>query len=324
MQESREVQRFVRRRQEGWDRLERHLGDYERRGRLLNPEEALDAARQYRSACADLAWLNSRHPSAAVREPLNALVSRAHLLLTPLPEARPVTLARLYIDIVPQAVRRQWRTILAVSLSFAFVAIYGWTVALNDPSRLQYWVPDFVREKFDEGEMWTRAILPNAPLFSSLIIVNNLVVSMLAVASGVTFGLLTLELMLSNALMLGGIAALAYHSGIKTEFFGFIAGHGPTEMSAIMICLAAGFLIPIGFLRPGDLPRMESLRRSARDSAYLLVAAIPMILAAGFVEAFISPNMRIPPALRAGIGLVLLGLFAMYFTVMPIQTQKAR
>jgi uncharacterized membrane protein SpoIIM required for sporulation len=317
-----EIQRFIARRREGWERLQRRLTDYERRRRILSPEEALEMVRLYRSACADLAWLNSRHPEASIREPLNSLVARAHLLLTPLPEAQPLTLARIYLHIVPQAVRRHFRAILTVSLVFTLIAVYAWTVALEDPSRLEYWVPDFIREKIDEGEMWTRMILPSAPLVSSIIVVNNLLVSLTAVASGATFGLLTLELLLSNALMLGGIAALAYHSGVKREFFGFLGGHGPTELTAIMLCLAAGFLIPLGFLMPGDLPRMESLKRAARDSAYLLLAAVPMILAAGLVEAFISPNTRIPPYLRATVGLALFALFIVYFAVMPVQNKR--
>lgn len=285
----------------------------------------MDAVQLYRMACADLAWLNSRYPEAKVREPLNELVARAHLLLTPPPEARPIRFKNLYFEMVPCAVRRQFRLILAVSAVFAIVAGYAWFVSLHDPSRLSYWIPDFIREKIDAGEMWSRIILPHAPLMSSLIIVNNLAVSLTAVGSGVTLGVLTLELLLSNALMLGGIAGLAYHSPLKSEFFAFVSGHGPTELTAMMMCLAGGFLIPIGFLSPGDLPRVESLKGSARESAYLLLGALPMILSAGLIEAFISPNHSIPPALRSAVGFALLALFVIYFAVMPAgEDEKCR
>ncbi|MHA2620971.1 MAG: stage II sporulation protein M [bacterium JZ-2024 1] len=312
-----ELQRFIGRRRQVWDRLEQRLVLLEQRSRFFAPEEAMDAVQLYRMACADLAWLNSRYPDASVREPLNALVARAHLLLTPPPEARPIRLKNLYFELVPCAVRRQFRLIAAVSAVFAIVAGYAWFVSLHDPSRLSSWIPDFIREKIDAGEMWSRVILPHAPLVSSLIIVNNLAVSLIAVGSGVTLGVLTLELLLSNALMLGGIAGLAYHSPLKSEFFAFVSGHGPTELSAIMMCLAGGFLIPIGFLNPGDLPRVESLKCAARESAYLLLGALPMILSAGLVEAFISPNHSIPPALRSSVGFTLLALFVIYFAVMP-------
>jgi uncharacterized membrane protein SpoIIM required for sporulation len=48
--------------------------------------------------------------------------------------------------------------------------------------------------------------------------------------------------------------------------------------------------------RPGPYRRLDALRVRARDAAVLVVAAIPFLAEAGFIEGYISPGEVLVPA----------------------------
>jgi hypothetical protein len=62
------------------------------------------------------------------------------------------------------------------------------------------------------------------------------------------------------------------------------------ELTAIVIAGGAGFLLAAGLLLPGPLTRRAALARNARRAFRLLAGSAFLLVFAGAVEGFISPN----------------------------------
>jgi uncharacterized membrane protein SpoIIM required for sporulation len=151
--------------------------------------------------------------------------------------------------------------------------------------------------------LWTDIPVEERPYAASFIATNNIRVAILAFASGVLAGVLTIWIMLTNGLILGGITGLTAHHDIGFELWSFVIGHGVVELSVIIIAGGTGLLLGWSILQPGMLKRSDALVEAAKKAVVLIVGCIPLLLIAGFIEGFISPSPEIPWPVKWGIGL---------------------
>ena len=109
-----------------------------------------------------------------------------------------------------------------------------------------------------------------SPTVASEVITNNVRVAAIAFAGGMTGGLLTGWIILTNGLMVGALGAMYARAGFGPDFWATIAPHGVIELSAIQIAGGAGLVLAGGYLRPGRARRGDALvarcapRRDAR------------------------------------------------------------
>ncbi|MGH8142721.1 MAG: stage II sporulation protein M, partial [Steroidobacteraceae bacterium] len=75
------------------------------------------------------------------------------------------------------------------------------------------------------------------------------------------------------------------------------------ELSVICISGAAGIALGESLLRPTLPTRRESFEQTARNVGRVLLACALLLIVCGCIEGFISPNPRVPIAVRAVIGL---------------------
>ena len=92
---------------------------------------------------------------------------------------------------------------------------------------------------------------------------NNIQVTLVAFAGGITFGALTVYALFFNGLLLGVIGGLAIGAGNGVAFLRLISSHGPLEISCIVVGGIAGLRMGWALIRPGPLRRGTSLRREA-------------------------------------------------------------
>jgi uncharacterized membrane protein SpoIIM required for sporulation len=130
-----------------------------------------------------------------------------------------------------------------------------------------------------------------------MIMTNNITVSFMAFALGITFGVGTVYVLLFNGLLLGTLAALCYTHDLSIPFWSFVLPHGVIELTAILIAGAAGLLLAAALLAPGDLPRRQALVQTAKQSVHLVLGCVPLLIAAGLIEGFFSPA-SLSPALK--------------------------
>ena len=130
---------------------------------------------------------------------------------------------------------------------------------------------------------------------------NNIQVTLMAFAGGITFGLVTLYALFFNGLLLGTIAGLAIGAGNGIAFLRLVSSHGPLEISCIVVGGVAGLRMGWALVRPGTLRRATSLRREAIPAVELAAGTVPWLVLCGFLEGF-ATGPELPVAVQTALG----------------------
>jgi uncharacterized membrane protein SpoIIM required for sporulation len=304
--------RWMEKRKPYWARLEAIVNPSMRKGISgLAYRELQDLALLYRQVAADLAKVREDPSGHRVADYLNQLLARAHNVIYMGRRVSPRKILPFYFRTFPAVFRQTiGYTALAVAV-FAVGALAGFLTCLADPAFQRFFLGSHMAETIDRRQMWTDSIVAVKPLAASGIMTNNLTVSFAAFALGITGGIGTLYLLLTNGLMMGVIAAACWQAGMSLPLWEFVAPHGVLELPAIFIAGGAGLLIARGLLFPGHLPRRESLVACGGQAGRLILGIVPILVVAGVIEGFISPSAFPVPAkfILAGVLAALLGTY---------------
>ncbi|HEY1428049.1 MAG TPA: stage II sporulation protein M [Candidatus Tumulicola sp.] len=304
-------------REASWLRLDALIAQAGRRGvRSLRGGTAVEAGRLYRSAAADLAYARGREFDSALVEYLNRLTARAHAVIYGAAvESGGGRIGAFFGRTFPREFRRSFGTIaICIAITMA-TAVGSYAVVRAHPERAvallpRELVPDRIQKSLHDSNFgFDRSY---SPAVSAEIITNNVKVAAIAFAGCVTLGILTVYIIAFNGLMLGGLAGLFTNAGYGTDYWATIAPHGVIELTAIQIAGAAGLLIAAGVLYPGRLSRKDAIRANARRAATLIAGVATMLIVAGTIEGFLSPQ-RWPANVRIGIGACTAIALILYF-----------
>ncbi|HEX3469002.1 MAG TPA: stage II sporulation protein M [Candidatus Elarobacter sp.] len=297
--------RFVATRRSRWDRLAALVDRAAGRGiRSLSPDEIDELALSYRAATTDLAIARTRGEDPVIQQHLNRLTARAHAVVY-VATARSGwnRVVRFVTRDFPREVRRSWGPIGFCALVTIVSAAIAYASVSADPQNVHALlpgmeIPPVTRALHDTNFGFDRAWSPTE---SSEIITNNVKVAAIAFAGGMTAGLVTGWIILTNGLMVGGLAALYVKAGFGADFWATIAPHGVIELSAIQIAGGAGLLLAGGYLRPGRARRRDAVVAAGRRAMTLMVGVALLLCVAGTIEGFISPQ-RLSIPVRSWIG----------------------
>jgi uncharacterized membrane protein SpoIIM required for sporulation len=170
--------------------------------------------------------------------------------------------------------------------------------------------------------MWTHSIVSVKPMATSAIMTNNLSVSFITFAGGITFGLLTLTSLFNNGIMLGVIGTACHQYGMSVALWSFVAAHGSLELPSILIAGAAGLRLGHAMLFPGNLRWKESIARGGIEATRLVSGIIPLLVIAGCLEGFFSPSQA-PVWLKFTVGAMLFTLLNLWL-FRPTKQQPAQ
>jgi uncharacterized membrane protein SpoIIM required for sporulation len=284
----------------------------------------------YRRASADLARAQTRYASTtAGRElalSLNDLVLRAHTQVY----AAPAPQAGHAFDFVvygfPAAFRRQWRAIALAAVFMFLPALLAYASVVMNPDNTSLFVDEHVvktvqdraKKKLTTG--WGANTnfegVVKSPEISSFIMVNNIRVSLNAVALGMTAGIGTFLVLIYNGLMIGGLSGVATNEKADLLFWAVILPHGILELTAICIAGGAGLLLARAIYAPGNLPRRDALKIAGGEAARLMVGVALMLVIAGMIEGFITPQ-PFSPLLKISFALLTGFLMVLYLNNRP-------
>lgn len=300
------VDRFYQSRRQEWELLSNLIGRGQQDVHLLSPQDIERLASLYREASSDLALAKRDFPNHQVTRYLNQLVARAHALVY---QGEPVAFNRL-VEFVTGGFPRLFRETavftLAAFLMFALPALASGIGVAVDVASARWLLPAEVHDLIpivEDKSLWVDIPIEERPYASSFIMQNNIRVSFLAFASGITGGLLTLWILVQNGLILGGLLGLTGHYGVGFELATFVIGHGVIELSVIFMAGGSGLMLGWALLRPGLMRRRDALAQAARKAVWLLGGAIPLLLIAGAIEGFISPAENIPWPVKWAVGI---------------------
>lgn len=313
--QNRFITRWLARRETDWKRLDALLQQVEKRGlKSLGATEVKELASLYRSVSGDLARAKTNQLGQQIIEDLQTLTTRSYSQIYQGAKHQEWRSAWQFIQWgLPAVIQSNfWYIFLATSLLVGS-AIVSWWYASRDPVYLALVVPEgLIKLVRDEGKLWMGSIVGVEPLASKDIMTNNLSVSFGAIGGGITAGIYTTFLLISNGISIGAIANLVAQHNLAIPFWAFVFPHGALELPAIFFAGGAGLLIARAILFPGKYNRINALKYYGSQAAQLTFAVVPMLVAAGIIEAFISPQPFIPDLIKYLIGIIFFTLLVTY------------
>ncbi|MBS1967476.1 MAG: stage II sporulation protein M [Chloroflexi bacterium SZAS-1] len=284
---------FIATKKSNWERLAAILDRSQLGGlAVLSAEELTELGRLYRSATSDLAVARRDFGTHRLVDYLNELVARAHGAVYQSPAGRRRGVVEFFTTTLPRTFRATWVYTFAAFLMFMLPALASFWVAYRDPAAgaaLFPGIEDRIQDIRD-GHEWWKSLNDGNAAGASMIMTNNIRVTILAFAGGTLLGIFTLYLLAQNGLMLGIVAGVAQSLGFAANLWGFVAAHGTLELSAIFIAGGAGMQLGWAIVRPGLLTRRAALLLAARRAALLLLGCVPILAIAGTIEGFLSPS----------------------------------
>jgi uncharacterized membrane protein SpoIIM required for sporulation len=281
-----------------WAELEQAIGLPERK---LDPQRFLAL---YRTCCEHLALAEARGFPSAIIERLSIVTARAHQIVYRQSDFGIARIARVLLNRFPAMVRAH-RGYVALSALLALgpaialgLAVYhkpdlilsivdGSTAAgfekMYDPSN------EVLGRLRDAGSNW---------MMFGFYIMNNIGVAFQCYATGILFGVGSVYFIAMNGAFGGAIAGYVASAGFGGTFFSFVATHSAFELTAIVLCGAAGLRMGRAVLLPGRLRRTAALELAAKDTSIIVFGSAVMLVVAAALEAFWSSAAWITPTAK--------------------------
>ena len=304
---------FVARHEAEWTALERWLdtrGASARRARAMPVASGLrdeEMPAQYRRLTQQLALATRRGYSAQVTERLHRLMQRGHAVLYRTPAPRWRRLAAFLLAGFPRLVREEARCMSAAAALLygpavlVFIAIQldpDLSAALFEPAQLAQW--EAMYDPADPSRRLGRDNGTDLAMFGHYIF-NNITIAFRCFASGALAAIGSIVVLVSNGLVMGGVAGHLQAVGRGDPFWRFVCGHAAFELSAIVIAGGAGLQIGLRLLAPGQRRRLDALIEGGRRGALLSAGVFAMLVIAAFIEAFWSSIGWMPATVKYSV-----------------------
>ena len=310
------AQTFIEKRKASWQRLEalvqriRQLRGLQR----FNRQEVRELGTLYRRAASDLAVARVESRDMRLVSYLNSLVIRAHGEIYRSESHGVRGIVDFYCYDFPAIFRQTYRYTLAVFLIFLAMAVFAFVATSRDDDFSEHaYIPPSMVQHVKENRLWTDDLNKEAPTGAAYIMTNNIGVGLKTFAFSIIPVVGTVMTLLPTALQFGSLNALIVKYHMVLKLYGFVAGHGVLEFTAIFIAGGAGLMIGLAILIPGERTRAQALVERGAIAIKLLAGCIPILVIAGIIEAFISPT-PIHPYYKFAVSLVTaIGLAAYLF-----------
>ncbi|WP_426012052.1 stage II sporulation protein M [Caulobacter sp. DWR2-3-1b2] len=286
--------RFRAEREDDWRRLEKLLAKVGKgSARALSDEELLAMPVLYRQALSSLSVARATSLDQSLVDYLESLSTRAYFFVYGTRSSLVERLSGFFAREWPAAAKALWReTLFSFALTLIGVAA-AYYLTMHDTE----WFHAFVPESLAGGRgpaattEAMRATLydkggdhSGLSVFAAFLFTHNSGVAIFAFALGFAFCLPTAMLMTYNGAMLGAFLAAFMMRGLGFEAGGWLAIHGVTEISAVILAGAAGLRIGWTLAFPGDQSRPAAMAQAGRQSATLMAGVVVMLFCAGILE----------------------------------------
>ena len=288
--------RFREERQSDWQKLDLILTRAENGGvKRLSDEDMLALPRLYRQAVSSLSVARSISLDQNVIAYLESLCTRAYFFVYGARSTIGERMMNFLRRDWPAAVRGAvWPTLLSALFFFG-----GWGLAFFLCLQDMDWYWTFHGANFLEGRNpdatveYLRSTIytddhgeGQLTAFSSFLFNNNAQIALFAFALGFAFGIPTAWLLVYNGVMIGSMYAVFWDKGLGYEFTGWLMIHGVTELFAIVLAGAAGFIIGGAVAFPGAQTRLASARAAGQKAATIAMGCVVMLIIAALLEGF--------------------------------------
>jgi uncharacterized membrane protein SpoIIM required for sporulation len=294
---------------------------------LKNPQTTPDQLAQiFVEITDDLAYTQTNYARSRTLVYLNNLAIQAHLAIyrnKKDKQNRLITFWQYELPLLMGEVRWQ---LLYSFLFFAISVLIGSLSTAYDDTFVRLILGDYyvnmTLENIRRGD--PMAVYKSANQMDMFlgITFNNVFVSFKAFSWGLIVSVGTVYILVFNGIMLGSFQFFFYQHGLLWTSALTIWIHGTLEISAIVIAGCAGLVMGNSILFPGTYARLASFKRGAQKGLKIVIGLVPIFIAAGFLESFVTRLTGMPDILK----LLIIGGSAFfiiyYFVVYPMQLRK--
>ncbi|MCC5908872.1 MAG: stage II sporulation protein M [Clostridiaceae bacterium] len=260
-----------------------------------------------------MAYARTHYPGSQVEKYLNSIVGNAHHLLYTVRKNPWYDLKDFVLHSFPRKLLQYKLYILSSFIIFLLGALISFVMVAYDTSYSLYFIPPKILSSIDysfEATQW------DYPLMTSIIMINNITVSLKAFIYGIFLGIGTLYILFLNGGMLGALTALAYFNGDFLRYASLILPHGILELTAIFIAGGAGLLIGKAMLIPGKYARLDAVIKNTKEGVSLILGAVIFLGIAALIEGFFTP-LPISPVIK--LVFAFLTFICIVFYVKPLK-----
>lgn len=306
---------FIDQNKEKWSRFEKL---YESKSQ--DPEELSDL---YMDLTDDLSYAQTFYKRRTVRVYLNQLTQKIYTEVHKQKGESLKKLLTVWQISLPLEIYRSRKNLLFALIAFLIYCFIGVITTHFDP--------DFPRTVMGDGyvDMTIENIQKGNPLavYESddqlsmfiQITTNNLKISFFTFFVGFFFTLGTHMLLFYNGVMLGAFQYFFYMKGLLITSFLGIWIHGAFEISAIVLAGGAGLTAGNGLLFPKSFTRLQSLQLSTKRGLKIMMSLVPFIIAAGFLESYVTHNYQeLPEWSKWSLIVLSFGLIIFVYIFYPI------
>ncbi|MEM0985050.1 MAG: stage II sporulation protein M [Pseudomonadota bacterium] len=315
--------RFREEREAGWQALETILKRAESKGvRSLSDEDMMALPGLYRQAVSSLSVARNISLDRNLVTYLESLCTRAYFFVYGTRTTLNQRLVRFFSSDWPEAVRSAWGATLLAAFCMFGMALLAFLLCMSDMEwfwsfsasimgdRTPNASTEYLRSTLYDGGAASEDMLA---AFAGRLFSNNSQVALYAFALGFAFGVPTAFLLAYNGAILGAFCALFFDRGLGYEVMGWLLIHGVTELFAIVLAGAAGFLIGGAVAFPGRLSRLDSAKKAGNSAATIAAGCVVMLFLAALLEAFGRQLINVDEVRYAIAGTTLLLWFGYFY-----------
>ncbi len=274
----------------------------------------------------DLAYSKTYYPNSPTTQYLNALAAKVHQSIYRNKKERFERLFTFWAYELPLLFRSVHKELFISFLIFLLFGVIGAVSTHIDHDFPRLIMGDnyvnMTLENIAKGDpMAVYKGMESDEMFLKITL-NNVMVSFYTFAAGIFTSIGTAYFLVRNAIMLGAFQYFFHLHGLLLDSFLVIWIHGTLEISAIVIAGAAGLVMGNSILFPKTYTRMQSLRMGAKRGTKIIVGLVPVFIAAGFLESYITRHTEMYDITKAGIILLSAAFIVAYFVVYPILLSK--
>jgi uncharacterized membrane protein SpoIIM required for sporulation len=281
-----------------WKELEQAV---ERPDKQQDPERFLIL---YRTCCEHLSLAQARGFPAHLVERLSVVTARAHQIVYRQGDFGLARISRALLHEFPAMVHAHRGYVAVAALILLVPAIALGVATYHRPELILSLVDSATAAEFERMYSPSNAAIGRLRdagsdwMMFGFYIMNNIGIAFQCYATGILFGLGSVYFLGFNGAFGGAIAGYIASCGFGGTFFPFIATHSAFELTAILLCGAAGLRIGRALLLPGRLPRLSSLQNAARETSVIVFGAAVMLVIAAAIEAFWSSAQWVTPVAK--------------------------
>jgi uncharacterized membrane protein SpoIIM required for sporulation len=317
-----DLKRFISQERLIWEELESVLMRLQTGSARLSLAEVQRIHYLYERTSSGLLKIRTFAAEPNLVRSLESLLARAY---TELQDVRANQSAwrihRWLFGVFPRTFRRYFRYfVITLIITVAGAGLGATAVAIDPDAKLVIMpFPNLLQDP--EKRVAEEEAKPNPVIatvkstFSASLMTNNIRVSILALALGITWGIGTFIVIFYNGLMLGAVIFDYVRAGKALFLMGWLLPHGVIEIPAILIAGQAGLLLAQALIGWNSPESLGSRFREVSGPLVTLISGVALLLVwAGLIEAFLSQYHQpiLPYSAKIAFGAIELILFAFY------------